>query len=125
MTFALWGLAFKPNTDDVRDAPAFAIIDGLLGKGARVCAYDPEAKETTHKIYGDSIVYASSPYEALAGAEALIIATEWNEFRNPDFDKMRSAMKNALIFDGRNLFTIDEMQESGFEYHSVGRVSVL
>jgi UDPglucose 6-dehydrogenase len=121
---ALWGLAFKPNTDDVREAPAFAVIDALLGAGAVVRAYDPEAKVTTRRIYGDRITYGTSMYDILPNADALVIATEWNEFRNPDFTKVRDLMVRPLIFDGRNLFPLDEMLAEGFEYHSVGRASV-
>jgi len=123
--FALWGLAFKPNTDDVRDAPAFEIIKSLVAAGASIHAYDPEARATTHKVFGDTIKYATSPYDAIPGADALIIATEWNEFRNPDFARLRKALKQPLIFDGRNVFTLEEMQSVGFEYHSVGRESVI
>lgn len=121
---ALWGLAFKPNTDDVREAPAFAVIDALLGAGATVRAYDPEAQETTKRIYGDRIVYGTSMYEILPNADVLVIATEWNEFRNPDLAKVKELMVRPLIFDGRNLFALDEMLAEGFEYHSVGRASV-
>ena len=119
--FAVWGLAFKPNTDDVRDAPAFTIINALLGEGATVCGYDPEARESTKRIYGDRIAYAKTMYEALVNADALIIATEWNEFRNPRFAELHDKMIRPLIFDGRNLYTLDEMFAEGFEYHSVGR----
>jgi len=122
---ALWGLAFKPNTDDVRDAPAFVVIDQLLAGGARVHAYDPEARRTTERIYGDRIRYADNMYDALTNADALVIATEWMEFRNPDFNRMKDSMVRPLIFDGRNLFTLDEMNAEGFEYHSVGRASIV
>lgn len=121
---ALWGLAFKPNTDDVREAPAFSVIDALLGAGAIVRAYDPEAKDTTRRIYGDRITYGTSMYDILPNADALVIATEWNEFRNPDFTKVKDLMVRPLVFDGRNLFALDEMLAEGFEYHSVGRASV-
>ncbi|MFN3269929.1 MAG: UDP-glucose dehydrogenase family protein [Candidatus Kapaibacteriota bacterium] len=119
--FALWGLAFKPNTDDVREAPAFKVIDVLLENGAKIRAYDPEAVENTKKIYGDRIEYAENMYECLEEADALIIATEWTVFRNPDFNKMRSLMKKPLIFDGRNLYTFEEMDKFGFEYFCIGR----
>jgi UDPglucose 6-dehydrogenase len=122
--FALWGLAFKPNTDDVREAPAFKVIDALLEKGAILNVYDPEAMENTRKVYGDKINYAKEMYGCLEGADALIIATEWTVFRNPDFKKMKSLMKNPLIFDGRNLFNLEEMEKNGFEYHSIGRRKV-
>ncbi len=120
-SFALWGLAFKPNTDDVREAPAFKIIDALLENGASIFAYDPEAMENTKLHYGNKIKYASNMYECLDGADALIIATEWNVFRNPNFNKVKSLMKNSLIFDGRNLFNFEEMDRFGFEYYCVGR----
>jgi len=122
--FALWGLAFKPNTDDVREAPAFKVIDALLEKGAILNVYDPEAMENTRKVYGDKINYVKEMYGCLEGADALIIATEWTVFRNPDFKKMKSLMKNPLIFDGRNLFNLEEMEKNGFEYHSIGRRKV-
>lgn len=124
-TFALWGLAFKPNTDDVREAPAFAIIDELKNDGCTIRAYDPEAHATTRKVYGDSIYYASSPFDACEGADALVIATEWNEFANPDWSRIRTALINAVIFDGRNMYQIDDMLAEGFEYHSIGRASVV
>lgn len=122
---ALWGLAFKPNTDDVREAPAFVIIDGLLAAGATVRAYDPEARETTRRIYGDRIDYASTAYDVLPNADVLVIATEWNEFRNPDFTKIKGLMVRPLIFDGRNLFALEDMLAEGFEYHSIGRATVV
>lgn len=121
---ALWGLAFKPNTDDVRDAPAFAVINALLADGARVHAYDPEAKENAERVYGDRIRYADTMYDAVVNADVLVIATEWNEFRNPNFARVRNAMVRPLIFDGRNLYTLDEMSAERFEYHSVGRASI-
>jgi len=124
-TFALWGLAFKPNTDDVREAPAFVIIDELRNEGCTIRAYDPEAHTTTRKVYGDSIYYASSPFDACEGSDALIIATEWNEFANPDWSRIRSALANALIFDGRNMYHLDDMLAEGFEYHSIGRSTVI
>ncbi len=119
--FAIWGLAFKPNTDDVREAPAFKIIDLLLGSNSRVSVYDPEAIENTRKVYGERIEYSKDMYECLAAADALIIATEWTVFRNPDFAQMKATMKHPLIFDGRNLFSFDEMDKYGFEYYCVGR----
>lgn len=121
---ALWGLAFKPDTDDVREAPSFVIIDRLLSEGAEVVAFDPEARETTHKVIGDRITYAEDAYSALSGADVLIIATEWQEFRDPDFALMRKELSAPIIFDGRNMFHPDDMRERGFEYHSVGRASV-
>jgi len=122
---ALWGLAFKPDTDDVREAPSFVIIDRLLSEGAEVVAFDPEAQATTHKVIGDRITYASDAYAALSGADVLIIATEWQEFRDPDFARLRSELTNPIIFDGRNIYDPQDMLERGFEYHSVGRASVL
>lgn len=119
--FALWGLSFKPNTDDVREAPAFKVIDSLLENKANVFAYDPEALENTKKHYGERIKYANDMYECLENADALIIATEWTVFRNPNFQKMKSQMKNPLIFDGRNLYTFEEMDKYGFEYICIGR----
>ncbi len=118
---ALWGLAFKPNTDDIREAPALDIIQALLTEGATVAAFDPEAMNNVKRILGDKIIFASSQYEALNNADALIIATEWSEFRTPDFDRIASVLKNKAIFDGRNLFDLDKMQELGFHYESVGR----
>ncbi len=123
--FALWGLSFKPNTDDVRDAPAFEVANILVEQGAQISAYDPEAINNARRVLGDRIMYAESMYAALDDADALIIATEWNEFRNPDFGRVRSSLRRALIFDGRNLYNLDEMGASGFEYHSIGRATVL
>lgn len=122
--FAVWGLAFKPNTDDVREAPAFKVIDRLLEAGATLCAYDPEAMENTKKIYGDRIQYANSMYEALRNADALIIATEWNEFRFPDFSKIREILNQPIIFDGRNVYELEVMRSYNFEYYSVGRPDI-
>ena len=119
--FALWGLAFKPNTDDIREAPALYIIESLRNSGATIAAYDPEAINNVKRQLGDIIKYSTNPYEALKGADALIIATEWSEFRTPDFDQIESQLKNKVIFDGRNLFSIPEIKELGFEYYSVGR----
>lgn len=119
--FALWGLAFKPNTDDIREAPALEVINELLKCGATICAFDPEAMKNVKTKLGDKIEYATSQYECLTGADALIIATEWNEFRNPDFQRMAGSLKNKVIFDGRNLFDLDDMREYGFHYESIGR----
>ncbi|OQP62045.1 UDP-glucose 6-dehydrogenase [Niastella vici] len=119
--FALWGLAFKPNTDDIREAPALYIIDELVKEGATVCAYDPEAVNNVRHLLGDKIVYAENQYDCLEGADALIIATEWNEFRTPNFLKIVTALRNKVIFDGRNLFETDAIKELGFYYESVGR----
>lgn len=119
--FALWGLAFKPNTDDTREAPAFKVIDKLLESGATVYAYDQEAMLQTRLKYQDRILYAKNMYECLENSEALIIATEWNVFRNPDYNKLMSNLKQPLIFDGRNLYDLAEMEKLGFEYYCVGR----
>src|SRR5215203_5800599 len=119
--FALWGLAFKPNTDDIREAPALYIIEELLKAGATVAAYDPEAMENVKNILGDKISYSENQYDALKGSDALIIATEWNEFRTPDFIKIVSGMKRKIIFDARNLFDIVAIRELGFYYESIGR----
>jgi UDPglucose 6-dehydrogenase len=119
--FALWGLAFKPNTDDIREAPALYIIEDLLAAGATVTAFDPEAMSNVKGVLGDKINYAASQYEALEGADALIIATEWNEFRTPDFIKIVQSLKNQAIFDGRNLFDVAAVKALGFHYESIGR----
>jgi UDPglucose 6-dehydrogenase len=119
--FALWGLAFKPNTDDIREAPALAVIDNLLKEGATVCAYDPEAMVNVKNQLGDSIDYAPSQYRALEGADALLIATEWSEFRTPDFERMATLLPSKLIFDGRNLFEVAKMKQLGYQYISIGR----
>lgn len=121
--FALWGLAFKPNTDDIREAPALYMIDALLNAGATVTAFDPEAMANVKQVVGDKIQYADSQYEALDGADALLIATEWNEFRTPDFNKIGQLLKNKTIFDGRNLFDIAAMEKLGYHYESIGRKS--
>jgi len=118
---ALWGLAFKPNTDDIREAPSLKIIDELIAKGASVIAYDQEAMGNVKREIGDKINYAENQYDALKDADALLIATEWSEFRTPDFNRMKSLLKNAVIFDGRNLFELYQMEEMGFHYESVGR----
>ena len=122
--FALWGLAFKPNTDDIREAPALYMIDALLEKGATITAFDPEAMSNVKQVVGDKIGFAESQYEALENADALIIATEWNEFRTPDFEKITALLKQKVIFDGRNLFDLQQMQNMGFYYESVGRRTI-
>lgn len=124
-TFGVWGLSFKPNTDDVREAPAFVIIEALLAAGAKVRAYDPEARESARRVLGDKVLYATSPYDAIDSADALVIATEWNEFRKPDILRMKDLLIRPLIFDGRNMYQLDDMAADGFEYHSVGRASVM
>jgi UDPglucose 6-dehydrogenase len=119
--FALWGLAFKPNTDDIREAPALYMIDALLEAGATITAFDPEAMANVKAIYGDKIRFAENQYDALENADALLIATEWNEFRTPDFLRIVKSLKNKAIFDGRNLFDVDAVRELGFHYESIGR----
>jgi len=119
--FALWGLAFKPSTDDIREAPALSIINALLKEGVTICAYDPEAMPNVKTKLGDSIDYASSQYSALEDADALIIATEWSEFRTPDFERMSTLLPSKLIFDGRNLFDLAKMKHLGYLYISIGR----
>lgn len=121
---AVWGLAFKANTDDVREAPSHVVIRGLLAAGATVAAFDPEAVETTRAVLGDVITYAEDAYDALQGADALVICTEWNEFRRPDFERMKAVLKAPLVFDGRNLYDPKRMAEMGFEYYSIGRPHV-
>ena len=123
MQIALWGLAFKPNTDDIREAPALSIIEELVQLGATITAYDPEAMPNVKAQIGDKIKYATNQYEALTGAELLIIATEWSEFRTPDFERMEKEIKNKIIFDGRNLFEVAKMKELGYHYESIGRAS--
>lgn len=119
--FALWGLAFKPNTDDIREAPALYVIDALIKAGATITAFDPEAMSNVKGVIGDKIKYATNQYEALENADALVIATEWNEFRTPEFEKIESILKSKVIFDGRNLFDVEEMKKGGWHYESVGR----
>ena len=119
--FALWGLAFKPETNDMREAPSINIIKELLKTGAQICAFDPKAIDTAKKIFGTEIEYAKSSYAALNGADALILATEWNEFQNPDFDLIKSSLKEPVIFDGRNQYSPQKLKEMGFEYHCVGK----
>lgn len=122
---ALWGLAFKPDTDDIREAPALAIIEQLLTSGALVTAFDPEAMSNVQRLIGDKIAYAKDEYEALNDADALLIATEWSLFRTPEFDEMGKRMRAKVIFDGRNLYDPDKMRELGFYYNSIGRKTVL
>jgi UDPglucose 6-dehydrogenase len=118
---ALWGLAFKPKTDDMREAPAVPLIQGLLAAGATVHAYDPEAMKVARGLFGSKIHYADSGYAALTGADALAIITEWNEFREPDFGRMRKLMKAPVVFDGRNIYNPQQMKANGFTYFSIGR----
>lgn len=122
--FALWGLAFKPNTDDIREAPAMYMIEALLERGATVSVYDPEALENTRARFGVRIQYASGPYETLENADALMICTEWNEFRTPDFERVSATLRQKAIFDGRNLFDPHRMQSMGFHYECIGRKKI-
>jgi UDPglucose 6-dehydrogenase len=119
--FAVWGLAFKPKTDDMREAPSVEVIEGLLAKGAKVSAHDPVAERTARRVLGDRIHYTTVPYEALEGADALFVVTEWNEFRHPDFERMKALMKSPVIFDGRNIYDPARMRELGFTYMGLGR----
>jgi UDPglucose 6-dehydrogenase len=123
-TIALWGLAFKPRTDDIRDAPALALIDQLLAAGAELSVHDPEAMPNTERIYGDTLRYGTQPLDVLVGADALAINTDWGEFRNPDFAEMRKRMAQSVIFDGRNLYDPRQLAAAGFTYYSVGRPTV-
>src|SRR5690554_3860023 len=123
--FALWGLSFKPDTDDTREAPALYLIDELLKRGANVVAFDPEAMKNVKKQIGDKIAYVENQYDALDGADALLIATEWAVFKNPDFNLIKSKLKTPLIFDGRNLFNLSDMQEKGLYYSSIGHQTII
>jgi UDPglucose 6-dehydrogenase len=120
---AVWGLAFKPDTDDIREAPSLYMIEALTEAGAEIAAYDPEAMENVKSLHGDKIAFCDNEYDALKDADALLICTEWGVFRNPDFDRMASLMKDKVIFDGRNLFEVGEMTERGFYYSSIGRTN--
>jgi UDPglucose 6-dehydrogenase len=120
-TIGVWGLAFKPKTDDMREAPAIPLIGALVEAGAKVQAYDPEAMKVARTIFGTKVQYVTNGYDALKAADALAIITEWNEFRRPDFPRMRKLMRSPVVFDGRNLFTPDEMKGNGFTYYSIGR----
>lgn len=123
--FALWGLAFKPDTDDIREAPALYIIDKLLEAGATITAFDPEAMENVKALLGDKISFAEDQYSALESADALVIATEWSVFRSPDFERVVSGLNEKVIFDGRNLYDLDAMKELGFYYNSIGRKTII
>jgi UDPglucose 6-dehydrogenase len=120
-TFAIWGLAFKPRTDDMREAPSLVVIEELLAAGARIQAHDPEALASARRIFGDRISYYETNYDALAGADALVILTEWNEFRHPNFHRIKAALKQPTIFDGRNLYDPALMRALDFRYYSIGR----
>ncbi len=121
---AVWGLAFKPNTDDIREAPALYLLDKFLEAGATVTAYDPEANRNVQEIYGTKVNFAKSKDEAVEGADFLVIVTEWNEFRSPDFDQLSRALRHKLIFDGRNLYSLSHMKELGYTYYSIGRETI-
>jgi UDPglucose 6-dehydrogenase len=123
-TIAMWGLAFKPYTDDIREAPSIYNIEELVAAGAKVRAYDPEAMENVKKLLGDKVELFDDEYEALDNADALLIVTEWPVFRQPNFDKMKEKLNNNLIFDGRNLYPVDEMESKGFKYFSIGRKQI-
>jgi UDPglucose 6-dehydrogenase len=124
-TFAVWGLSFKPETDDMREAPSLVVIEGLLERGATVQVHDPEAMEVARRYHlGDRVAYHEQSYDALAGADALLILTEWHLYRRPDLQRVRSLLRAPVLFDGRNLFDPARMQEAGFEYYSIGRPAV-
>ena len=120
-TFGIWGMAFKPRTDDMREAPALVMVEGLLGKGAKLAVHDPVALDVARRHFGDRVRYAPTPYEALEGADGLFVLTEWNDFRHPDFDRMKTLLKTPVVFDGRNVFDPAKMRERGFTYHGIGR----
>jgi UDPglucose 6-dehydrogenase len=120
-TIALWGLAFKPNTDDIREAPALYTIDRLLAAGATVRAFDPEAMDNVRALYGDKVTFCEDQYEAIRGADCLAVMTEWNMFRTPDFNHMKTLLDTPIVFDGRNLYDVDRMKAFGFLYDSIGR----
>jgi len=121
LTLTLWGLAFKPRTDDVREAPAFAIIEELLSEGVKIKAYDPVALENSKKYFGAKVEWFQSNYEALKDSDGLIIVTEWNEFRSPDFKTVKNLLKQPIIFDGRNIYNPTQVRSLGFTYYSMGR----
>ena len=121
---ALWGLAFKPDTDDIREAPALYIIEELVAAGVQIAAYDPEAMPNVKGVLGDRITYTENQYAALKNADALLIATEWSVFRSPDFDKVTSLLKDKVIFDGRNLYDLESMRDLNYYYESVGRKTI-
>jgi UDPglucose 6-dehydrogenase len=123
-TIAVWGLAFKPETDDIREAPSVFMMKGMLAKGAKLQVFDPEAMPNIEKSFGDKLKYASSMYQALEGADALVICTEWSIFRTPDYYKLKQLLSNPIIFDGRNLYNVEDMEAEGFTYISVGRKAI-
>jgi UDPglucose 6-dehydrogenase len=120
---ALWGLAFKAGTDDMREAPALALIESLLAAGVTICAHDPAAITHARGLLGNRIDYAETNYEALEGADALVVVTDWNEYRHPDFERVKRTLKQPVIVDGRNLYDVERMRELGVRYHSIGRPS--
>ncbi|HEX2168291.1 MAG TPA: UDP binding domain-containing protein, partial [Longimicrobiales bacterium] len=122
--FGVWGLSFKPETDDMREAPSIVVIEGLLERGAEVAAHDPEAIEVAQRWFGDRIRFAENNYDALNDADALVIITEWKQYRQPDFERIRKLLRQPVIFDGRNLFNPGRMHELGFDYASIGRPRV-
>jgi len=122
-TFAVWGLAFKPKTNDMREAPSITIIEELLKRGAKIQGYDPKAYDCAEPIFGERITYAKSAYDALLNADAMLLLTEWNEFRRPNFDKIKALMKAPVIFDGRNQYDGKRLADKGFEYHCIGKKS--
>jgi UDPglucose 6-dehydrogenase len=123
-TVAIWGLAFKPRTDDMREAPAVVLVERLLGSGAKIAVHDPEAMAEAKKIFGSRVSYHKVNYDALVGADAVVLVTEWNEFRNPDFERMKRILKSPVIFDGRNVYEPQQMAALGFTYYSMGRRTV-
>jgi UDPglucose 6-dehydrogenase len=124
LTLAVWGLAFKPRTDDIREAPALVLIDHMLEAGCKLQVHDPEAMKNVQQQYGDRLRYANTPLDALEGADALCINTEWGDFRNPDFEEMKRRLRLPIIFDGRNLYEPETLRGHGFIYHSIGRAAV-
>jgi len=120
-TIAVWGLSFKPKTDDMREAPAIVVIEELLARGVKIQAYDPEAMQVAKRLFGNRVTLVSKSYDALAGADALVLVTEWHEFREPDFAKMRKLMRGPVVFDGRNVYNREQMRAEGFTYYSIGR----
>ena len=119
-TFAVWGLAFKPKTNDMREAPAITIINDLLKRGAKILAYDPKAIEEAKFYFQDRITFAKNSYDALTNCDCMLLLTEWNEFRRPDFDKIKTLLKSPVIFDGRNQYNAERLKEKGFEYYQIG-----
>jgi len=122
--FAIWGLSFKPETDDIREAPSLELIQDLLDAEAKVSVYDPVAMENVKKVFGSKVKYQKNQYEGLKNADALVIVTEWSEFRNPDYERMVKYLKSKVIFDGRNVYSLEKMEELGFYYNSIGRRTI-